>query len=271
MNKLLSILVIAIMMGMAIDGICQSEKTTQKKIIIIEEVIDADGNKTTKKTVKVNDDISDEDLEKWMSKADGKRIKKRIEVRGDDHSEKEVKVIVIDGEGNSLEGDNIWITEENEMIELGDGHKYKVIILDEEGHPLHIEDMDVEVMSDDTGEEINIRAKINNKHVESDHKPKLGVMIENADNGVAVLEVMENTPAARAGLKVSDIITKVDAAEVMTIEELLASLKAKEYGDEVTITYLRDGKKSTTKATLAKVKYQDKMIFKDVEEVIEKD
>ena len=79
--------------------------------------------------------------------------------------------------------------------------------------------------------------------------------------GVALYAVFENTPAAAAGLEgigisrlgklvFGDIITKVDATPVLTIEDLQAVLDPRKPGDRVTLTLKRGDKLRTLELTL---------------------
>jgi serine protease Do len=68
--------------------------------------------------------------------------------------------------------------------------------------------------------------------------------------GTDAQAVMNDSPADKAGLKEGDIIFKVNGEEV-TVDMPLASVLSKyKIGDELEITYNRDGKEQTTKATL---------------------
>ena len=78
----------------------------------------------------------------------------------------------------------------------------------------------------------------------------LGVAIGTADNGVAVTEVQSGSPAADAGLKQGDVITAIDGTKVTTPLALRNAVQQHSSGDEITITYTRDGASNTTKATL---------------------
>ena len=79
----------------------------------------------------------------------------------------------------------------------------------------------------------------------------LGVAVETASNGVRLAQVRSGTPAERAGLKVGDVITAIDANKVSTTAELQAAIDAKQPGDTVTATYRRNGKTHTTNVKLA--------------------
>lgn len=70
------------------------------------------------------------------------------------------------------------------------------------------------------------------------------------DGGALVLEVMDDTPAEKAGLKAGDVITKIDDETIEDPEDLVRALSDYEEDDEITITYVRHGKSATTKATL---------------------
>lgn len=62
--------------------------------------------------------------------------------------------------------------------------------------------------------------------------------------------VINGSPADKAGLKEGDIITKVNGEKVDEDNQLAARLSKFGVGDTVEITYIRDGKEQTTKATL---------------------
>ncbi len=78
----------------------------------------------------------------------------------------------------------------------------------------------------------------------------LGIGVGTADNGVAVTEVQSGSPAADAGLKQGDVITAIDGTKVTTPLALRNAVQQHSSGDEITITYTRDGTSSTATATL---------------------
>jgi len=79
----------------------------------------------------------------------------------------------------------------------------------------------------------------------NDKEVDLGTM-----EGVYVDEVVEESAAEEAGLQKGDVITGIDGKSVTKMSELMEALVKKRPGDKVSITYLRDKKKSTKSATL---------------------
>lgn len=80
---------------------------------------------------------------------------------------------------------------------------------------------------------------------------KFGVTLpENIDSGVVVLEAVSSSPAAKAGLQKSDIITKIEDKKVTSIAKFRYELYKYKPGDTIKITYNRDGKEKTTNITL---------------------
>lgn len=74
---------------------------------------------------------------------------------------------------------------------------------------------------------------------------------ENID-GVFIGEFPEESEAKKAGLKVGDIITKVNDVKISKFSELSGQLKAKRPGDYVNVTVNREGKNITKKVKLSK-------------------
>lgn len=68
--------------------------------------------------------------------------------------------------------------------------------------------------------------------------------------GVVVASVQSSTPAAQAGLKKYDVITKIDDTDVTTGVELQSALYKHKVGDTVKITYYRQDKKETVSVKL---------------------
>jgi serine protease Do len=73
-----------------------------------------------------------------------------------------------------------------------------------------------------------------------------------ADKGALISQVTEESPAARAGLKAGDVITKVNAVEIRDARHLLMTISQIAPGTEVSLDYLRDGKTQHTKAKLSR-------------------
>jgi putative serine protease PepD len=70
------------------------------------------------------------------------------------------------------------------------------------------------------------------------------------EDGALVNEVGPDSAAATAGLEPGDVITGVDDTHVTSADSLIATIRAYRPGDEVTVTYVRDGEERTTRVTL---------------------
>lgn len=68
--------------------------------------------------------------------------------------------------------------------------------------------------------------------------------------GVYITSFSNNSGAADAGLKVGDIITKIDNSPVTDFADLSIAIGSKRPGDRVQVTYLRNGKENTVTVTL---------------------
>jgi Do/DeqQ family serine protease len=69
-------------------------------------------------------------------------------------------------------------------------------------------------------------------------------------NGMYVTEVSDNSGAGDAGIKVGDVITKIDNQEITSFADLSSSIGSKRQGDKVSVTYQRNGKENTVTVTL---------------------
>jgi len=69
--------------------------------------------------------------------------------------------------------------------------------------------------------------------------------------GAEITSVGADTPASEAGLQVGDVVTAVGGERVESALSLVAHIRERSAGDEVTLTVLRDGKTIDVKTTLA--------------------
>ena len=69
--------------------------------------------------------------------------------------------------------------------------------------------------------------------------------------GIVVSFVAKGSPAEKAGLKANDVLTQMDDQLIINAEQLQTLIKGKKNGDDVSLTYYRQGKEHTAKAKLA--------------------
>ena len=88
---------------------------------------------------------------------------------------------------------------------------------------------------------------------ETPSHPMLGVQMQDASDGGAVIAaVVKDSGADKAGLQAGDIITKIDSTTISSSSAVTSYIASCNVGDEIEITYTRDGSEQTTKATLGK-------------------
>jgi len=75
------------------------------------------------------------------------------------------------------------------------------------------------------------------------------------DAGILVGSVETGGPAARAGLQVGDIVTKVDGSRIATTGELVRAVRHKKGGETITVEVLRN--RSAKSLTVTVVEHQD--------------
>jgi membrane-associated protease RseP (regulator of RpoE activity) len=80
----------------------------------------------------------------------------------------------------------------------------------------------------------------------------LGVSVDptSTANGVEITDVADGSPAADAGLEAGDVITEIDGESVSSFADLAEVIADHEPGDDVEITYERDGESDTLTVTL---------------------
>jgi putative serine protease PepD len=78
----------------------------------------------------------------------------------------------------------------------------------------------------------------------------LGVSASDVTGGARVEAITASSGAAKAGLQVGDVITKVDSTTVSDATELTAAIRTHSAGDKVQLTYTRNGSSHTATATL---------------------
>jgi serine protease Do len=85
-------------------------------------------------------------------------------------------------------------------------------------------------------------------------KPRIGLQVQDVEegNGVKVLDVDDETPAAKAGLKENDVITEVNGKELKNVDEFRTASKDLKDGDVLKVKYKRDGKSANTEIKIPK-------------------
>ena len=84
---------------------------------------------------------------------------------------------------------------------------------------------------------------------------KLGISVGNADTdtqgeGAVVGDVTPGSAAEKAGLQAGDVVTKIDELRITGADSLIATIRSYRPGDQVTVTYFRNGDTQTAQLTL---------------------
>ena len=78
----------------------------------------------------------------------------------------------------------------------------------------------------------------------------VGVHIRSVTGGARIASIVSGSPAAKAGLKVGDVITAFDGKAVTSADELTADVTAAKAGETVTVTIRRGGTTKDVSVTL---------------------
>lgn len=87
----------------------------------------------------------------------------------------------------------------------------------------------------------------------NESRPFLGVILgEKTSEGVKLDDVVEGSGAEKAGLQEGDVVTSIDGKSISSAAEISAIIGAKKTGDNVIVTFQREGSVQTVEATLGK-------------------
>jgi C-terminal processing protease CtpA/Prc len=75
--------------------------------------------------------------------------------------------------------------------------------------------------------------------------------------GVLVEDVVDDSPAEKAGIKAGDVILEIDGERIYDTEGLVEEIREMEADEETPIVVLRKGKKITLKATVSEPEYDE--------------
>jgi putative serine protease PepD len=79
----------------------------------------------------------------------------------------------------------------------------------------------------------------------------LGISIDSQASNARIADVRPGTPAAKAGLRSSDVVTAVGGREIASGDDLTRAIDSHKPGDRVTLSYRRGGSEHRVELTLA--------------------
>lgn len=85
-------------------------------------------------------------------------------------------------------------------------------------------------------------------------------------SGVLINKIDEKGPGKDAGLKIGDIVTKIDNEEVRNPDELAKTVAERRVGDKVRLTIMRDGKEKIIEVKLAPWGKKEPQAAEEIEE-----
>lgn len=91
------------------------------------------------------------------------------------------------------------------------------------------------------------------KDIDMERRPRLGVHLAelsrttasqlgiDRDEATAIIDIVDDSPAERAGLQATDIITRIDGVPEADPKDLRKAIRSKAWGDSMTLSILRQG------------------------------
>ena len=251
----------------------------EKRIVIVEvekqgeieglhEAHDIDIDIDTEKQIrlKILDENGEEKLLEWDG--DGEmpaEIKEELEKEGIQIGSGDLIFIGDDGDSKVLTRK----TEKYKIKTIDENGTEKVIEWNGEGEmPAEIKEHKDKVRGKHGGKHRKAKVKMKSSKGSNGNRAQLGVMIENDDKGVKVIDIIKGSAAEAAGFEKGYIITKADGKDVNKIEDLLDALRPFTPGENVVIDVeYDDANKASIELTLrgAEKTSNNFYIFKDVE------
>jgi len=227
----------------------QDDKSSKKKVVIVTKKVDEQGNEVINKEVLEGEDAENFKLEE-LDEAGFDDVDVNIEDNGSGKIKRIIKIRKdVDGE-------------QTEEIEIENDGTLKIV--DKDGNITITEDF-----SDEENMEIEKTVEVKDgvitetiiKRKTNPNKAFLGVALRmGSETGVAIDQVIEDSPAEKAGLKSGDLITHINKVAINSLDELTKALAPLNPGDTVAITYQKDDIAKTTIAVLEENKGTGKQI-----------
>ena len=101
---------------------------------------------------------------------------------------------------------------------------------------------------------VNVMPRMGQAWSWSGNGPKLGLSLQDTDDGkgVKVIEVDEDSNAAKAGVKENDIIKEIDGKAVNTTDEVVKLIRESREKASISLKLTRDGKQQTIEVKMPK-------------------
>ncbi|MFT5765703.1 MAG: hypothetical protein ACI8X3_003140, partial [Saprospiraceae bacterium] len=223
----------------------QEDNKNEKKVVIITKTIDKDGNEVTKEIIKEGEDANVFIL-KHGEEGDLHLDKNVVVDIDDSNGETHFKIKIAKGDGD----------DDVEVIEWsGEGDMPAEMLKDLEDKGIHLDmhgDHDVFLYNtEDAANNACLGVMIGvKKIVENINGEETTTTEGESEKGVLILDIIENSGAADAGLAKDDIITEINGTAVSSIDDVLSTLAPFEAGATVAVNYLRDKQAKQLRATL---------------------
>jgi hypothetical protein len=94
-------------------------------------------------------------------------------------------------------------------------------------------------------------ARTGQANVQAQSRPRLGIGIEESEQGVQVTEVAEGSAAAQAGFQSGDVVISANGQQISSTDQLAQMVRNADPNAELNMKVMRDGEEQTLTATLA--------------------
>ncbi|MCU0349145.1 MAG: PDZ domain-containing protein, partial [Saprospiraceae bacterium] len=213
--------------------------TLEKKVVVIQKTENADGTMTVKKKSFDKGQSAETYMEELNLDNPIESVREVIIMTGDDATKEsgEAETIIMIRKGSN-KTEIKWDSKDGELPVL------------------HFDDLQLENRKQDRHR--SEMALIG----DNEPKPFLGIYPERHENGgVLVTDIVPGTGAADAGIRSGDIITSIDGLTLASRGGLSGTLSNYKPGDNISVTFLRDGQSMTTNVTLGERKEERHQVY----------
>ncbi len=89
---------------------------------------------------------------------------------------------------------------------------------------------------------IGLKAETDSASLQAENRPRLGVYLEPADNGVKIIRVVEHSLAEESGIEQGDVVVEMAGRAITDVQSIIDIVKGMQWGTWLPVTVMRGDK-----------------------------